>query len=52
MFEPFNGFLNVGTGAVKFPTEPEAATKEILPSATLKPRDNYVVCIVGRALST
>jgi hypothetical protein len=37
----------LGTDAVKFTTEPEAAAKEILPSATLKRRDNHVVCIVG-----
>jgi 2-polyprenyl-6-methoxyphenol hydroxylase-like FAD-dependent oxidoreductase len=38
--------LFLGTGAVRFPTKPDAAAKKILPSATLQTRDNYVVCIV------
>ena len=39
--------LFLGTGAVRFPTKPHVAAKEILRSAALEPRDNYVVCIVG-----
>ena len=39
--------LFLGTGAVRFPTKPDIAAKEILRSATLEPRDNYAVCIVG-----
>ena len=39
--------LFLGTGAVRFPTKPDIAAKEILHSATLEPRDNYAVCIVG-----
>jgi 2-polyprenyl-6-methoxyphenol hydroxylase-like FAD-dependent oxidoreductase len=39
--------LFLGTGAVRFPTKPDVAAREILPAATLEPRDNYVVCIVG-----
>jgi 2-polyprenyl-6-methoxyphenol hydroxylase-like FAD-dependent oxidoreductase len=39
--------LFLGTGAVRFPTKPDVAAKKILRSATLEPRDNYVVCIVG-----
>ncbi len=39
--------LFLGTGAVRFPTKPDVAAKEILPAATLQARDNYVVCIVG-----
>ena len=39
--------LFLGTGAVRFPTKPDVAAKEILRSATLEPRDNYAVCIVG-----
>jgi 2-polyprenyl-6-methoxyphenol hydroxylase-like FAD-dependent oxidoreductase len=39
--------LFLGTGAVRFPKKPDVAAKEILRSATLAPRDNYVVCIVG-----
>ena len=39
--------LFLGTGAVKFPTKPDAAAREILPSVTLSGREDYVVCIVG-----
>ena len=39
--------LFLGTGAVRFPTKPDIAAKDILRSATLEPRDNYAVCIVG-----
>lgn len=39
--------LFLGTGAVKFPTKPDAAAKEILPSVRLNAREDYVVCIVG-----
>ena len=39
--------LFLGTGAVKFPVMPDEAAKEMLSSATLRARDNYVVCIVG-----
>jgi len=39
--------LFLGTGAVKFPTKPDAAAREILPSATLNACEDYVVCIVG-----
>lgn len=39
--------LFLGAGAVKFPTKPDAAAKEILPSVRLNAREDYVVCIVG-----
>jgi len=39
--------LFLGIGAVRFPTRPDGAAKEILSSGSLQPRDNYVVCIVG-----
>jgi 2-polyprenyl-6-methoxyphenol hydroxylase-like FAD-dependent oxidoreductase len=39
--------LFLGIGAVKFPMKPDAAAKEILPSVSLKPQEDYVVCIVG-----
>ena len=39
--------LFLGIGAVRFPTIPDVAAKQILSSGSLQPRDNYVVCIVG-----
>lgn len=39
--------LFLGTGAVKFPTRPDVAAKEILPSTALEARNDYAVCIVG-----
>ena len=39
--------LFLGIGAVDFPTKPQDASKEILPSSNLQARENYVVCIVG-----
>ena len=39
--------LFLGTGAVKFPTKPNLAAKEIVPRVTLRPQDDYMVCIVG-----
>jgi hypothetical protein len=37
----------LGIGAVKFPTAPDVAAKQILSSATLRKQDDYAVCIVG-----
>ena len=37
----------LGLGAVKFPLAPNEAAKQILPSASLKEQNDYLVCIVG-----
>ena len=39
--------LLLGTGAVKFPTAPDIAAQQLTPPVTLKPQEDYAVCIVG-----
>ncbi len=39
--------LFLGLGAVRFPLAPHEAAKRILPSASLKEQNDYLVCIVG-----
>jgi 2-polyprenyl-6-methoxyphenol hydroxylase-like FAD-dependent oxidoreductase len=39
--------LFLGTGAVKFPTAPDVAAQQLIPPLTLKPQEDYAVCIVG-----
>ena len=39
--------LFLGTGAVRFPTKPDIAAQQLTPRVTLKPQEDYAVCIVG-----
>ncbi len=37
----------LGLGPVVFPTRPDLAASQFMPTAELRPQDDYVVCIVG-----
>jgi len=39
--------LFLGLGPVVFPTRPDVAAAQFMPSAALRPQDDYVVCIIG-----
>ena len=39
--------LFLGMGAVRFPTAPDIAAQQLISPGTLKPREDYAVCIIG-----